>query len=90
VLEGDHDPDGFAIAANMLSLTSGTIQDEAGNDAVLDHDSVPAAAIQCVDARNLPPTFDQGTSATRTMDEERSLGASIGMPLTARIRTATP
>ena len=80
-VEGDHDPDGFAIGQNKLRLTSGTIRDLAGNDAVLDHNSLPAAAIQCVDGRNHAPTFDEGDSATRTVDEELDRGSNVGKPL---------
>lgn len=81
VVEGDHDPDGFAIGQNKLTLTSGTIRDVAGNDAILDHDAVPEAAVQCVDGRNLAPTFDEGASATRTVDEELDRGSPVGDPL---------
>ena len=81
VVEGDHDPDGFAIGRNKLKLTSGTIRDAAGNDAILDHDPLPASAVQCVDGRNHPPTFDEGASATRTVDEELESGSPVGDPL---------
>ena len=40
VLEGDEDQDGVAIAANALSLNGGSIEDAAGNGAVLTHDTV--------------------------------------------------
>ena len=39
---GDTDTDGIAIAADKLSLNGGTIQDGAGNDAVLTHAAVAA------------------------------------------------
>ncbi len=83
VAEGDHDPDGFAIGQNKLSLSDGTIEDAAGNDAILDHDAVAAVAVQCVDARNHPPTFNEGDSAARTLDESPSAGALVGDPVVA-------
>ena len=42
VAVGDTDTDGIAIAADKLSLNGGTIQDGAGNDAVLTHAAVAA------------------------------------------------
>ena len=42
VAVGDIDTDGIAIAADKLSLNGGTIQDGAGNDAVLTHAAVAA------------------------------------------------
>ena len=83
VVEGDHDPDGFAIGQNKLSLSDGTIEDAAGNAAILDHDAVAAVAVQCVDARNMPPTFNEGDSAARTVDENPSEGALVGDPVVA-------
>lgn len=80
---GDHDPDGFAIGKNKLRVTSGSIQDAAGNDAILDHDAVPAEAVQCVDARNSAPEFLEGTSATRMVDENLDSGALVGKPVEA-------
>ncbi|MCY4616973.1 MAG: cadherin repeat domain-containing protein [Chloroflexi bacterium] len=90
VVKGDHDPDGFAIGENKLRLTSGTIRDAAGNDANLDHSAVPAAAIQCIDARNLPPVFDEGSSASRTVDEELDRGSLVGDPIVASDPNGTP
>ncbi len=83
VVEGDHDPDGFAIGQNKLSLSDGAIEDAAGNTAILDHDAVPANPVQCVDARNHPPTFNEGDSAARTVDESPSAGALVGEPVVA-------
>ena len=83
VVEGDHDPDGFAIGQNKLSLSDGAIEDAAGNTAILDHDAVPANPVQCVDARNHPPTFNEGDSAARTVDESPSEGALVGDPVVA-------
>lgn len=81
VAEGDYDPDGFAIGPNKLRLTHGTIRDAAGNDAVLDHEALAASAVQCIDGRNHAPTFDDGASATRTVDEELDRGSPVGDPL---------
>ena len=83
VVEGDHDPDGFAIGQNKLSLSDGAIEDAAGNTAILDHDAVPANPVQCVDARNHPPTFNEGDNAARTVDESPSAGALVGEPVVA-------
>ncbi len=90
VVEGDHDPDGFAIGENKLRLTSGTISDAAGNDANLEHDALPAAAVQCVDARNHPPVFAEGSSARRTVDEELDRGSLVGDPIVASDPNGTP
>ena len=50
VVTGDTDADGFSIAANALTLNSGTIKDAAGNNAGLTHTGVPASASYKVDA----------------------------------------
>ena len=42
VVRGDLDPDGVSVGANSVILNGGTIKDEAGNDAVLSHEEVPA------------------------------------------------
>ena len=50
VVLGDSDMDGVSIDADALAQAGGsTIQDSAGNDAVLDHDPVDAALDQRVD-----------------------------------------
>ena len=55
ILEGDEDNDGVAIAANALSLNGGTIEDAAGNGAVLTHDAVAPNSSFLVDG--VPPTI---------------------------------
>ena len=57
---GDDDTDGVSIEANMLAQAGGsTIQDAAGNNAVLDHSPVAAAGDQVVDS--VLPTVSSGT-----------------------------
>lgn len=41
IQEGDLDTDGISIKANSIKLNDGTIQDEAGNHAILYHSEVP-------------------------------------------------
>ena len=50
VAVGDTDSDGIAIGENKLSLNDGTIQDGAGNDAVLTHAAVAADSGHLVSA----------------------------------------
>ena len=50
VQEGDLDTDGVAIEANSISLNGGFIKDQAGNDAILTHEAVPADSAFKVDA----------------------------------------
>ena len=47
---GDTDADGIAIGADALDLNGATIQDAAGNDAVLSHDALPADPVHKVSA----------------------------------------
>ena len=47
---GDSDPDGISIAADAIDLNGGSILDDAGNDADLSHDAVPANTGHKVDA----------------------------------------
>ena len=50
VVTGDNDEDGVSLEANRLSRAGGTIQDGAGNNAVLDHEAVAASSSHKVDA----------------------------------------
>ena len=49
VVAGDTDTDGIEIGKDQLSFNSGTIKDNVGNDAVLDHDALTAQAAHKVD-----------------------------------------
>ena len=49
VADGDEDTDGVSIEAGRIALNGGTIEDEADNDAVLDHEAVAPQAGHKVD-----------------------------------------
>ncbi len=49
VVEGDEARDGVSIVAGRIALNGGTIEDEADNDAVLDHEAVAPQARHQVD-----------------------------------------
>ena len=49
VADGDEDSDGVSIEAGRIALNGGTIEDEADNDAVLDHEAVATQAGHKVD-----------------------------------------
>ena len=49
VADGDEDSDGVSIVAGRIALNGGTIEDEADNDAVLDHEAVAPQARHQVD-----------------------------------------
>ena len=63
VQEGDLDTDGVAIKADSISLNGGFIKDQAGNDAILTHNALPANRRYRVDA--VSPTV---TSVAITSD----------------------
>ena len=63
IQEGDLDTDGVAIKADSISLDGGFIKDQAGNDAILTHNSLPADPGHRVDA--VSPTV---TSVAITSD----------------------
>ena len=44
VIEGDSDSDGISISPNRLTLSGGTIKDDANNDAVLSYSAVSTLA----------------------------------------------
>ena len=67
VMEGDEDKDGVAIAANALTLNGGTIEDAAGNGAVLTHDAVGPYAGFLVDG--VPPTISDIAITSRPGDD---------------------
>ena len=62
VVAGERDDDGVAVAANALEPNRGTIQDAAGNDAVLDHVAIDPVVTNQVETT--PPTLSTLSSAT--------------------------
>ena len=75
--EGEEDTDGVSIEANRLSLNGGTIEDEAENAAVLDHETVAPQAGHQVDG--VRPAFVSaavdGASLTLTYGEALDEGS---------------
>ena len=71
VADGDEDTDGVSVEAGRISLNGGTIEDEAENDAVLDHEAVAPHAGHKVDG--VRPAFVSaavdGASLTLTYGE---------------------
>ena len=56
VVAADTDPDGVSIAANALSLNSGTLQDSGGTNAVITHAAVAASSTKRVNTDTTAPT----------------------------------
>ena len=74
VADGDEDSDGVSIVAGRIALNGGTIEDEADNDAVLDHEAVAPQARHQVDGVRPVLTATggavvNGTTLTLTFDE---------------------
>ena len=74
VADGDIDTDGVSVEANLLTLNSGTIKDQADNSAVLAHEAVAAQTGHKVDG--VKPVLAatggavvNGTKLTLTYDE---------------------
>ncbi len=67
VAAGDNDDDGVEVAENTLTANGGTIRDAAGNNAVLAHNRIDAAAANRVDTAT--PTVSTATinGATLTL-----------------------
>ena len=78
VQEGDEDTDGISVSADKITLNGGTIQDEAGNDAILTHEAVEPHIGHLVDG--VRPTF---ASATTSND-----GATVTITLTENIQVS--
>ena len=57
VTEGDSETDGISIPANQLTLSGGTIKDDAGNDAVLSYSAVSTLSTHKVDG--IRPTLNR-------------------------------
>ena len=74
---GDEDTDGVSIAAGRIDRNGGTIKDEAGNDAVLDHEALAPQAGHKVDG--VRPAFlsaaVDGSSLTLTYGEALDPGS---------------
>ena len=79
ILEGDEDNDGVAIAANALSLNGGTIEDAAGNGAVLTHDAVAPNSSFLVDG--VPPTIS-AIAITSDPGDDNSYGVGDQVEVT--------
>ncbi len=79
VASGDSDGDGIAVAADKLTLNSGTIQDAAGNNAVLTHVTLAAQSSHKVDG--VVPTVlsatVKSTSLVITFSETLGTAASL-------------
>ena len=77
VADGDEDTDGVSVEANRLTLSGGTIKDEADNAAELAHEAVPAESGHKVDG--VRPAFVgaavDGSSLTLTYGEALDAGS---------------
>ena len=65
VVEGDEDIDGVSIKADSMSLNAGTIEDSAGNDALLNHETLPDDPTHLVDG--IKPTLEGVTANQRIL-----------------------
>ena len=84
VADGDEDTGGVSIEAGRIALNGGTIEDEADNDAVLDHEAVAPQVEHKVDGARpaLAATGGavvDGTTLTLTYDESLD-GSSTPVP----------
>ncbi len=81
VASGDADSDGIAVAANKLTLHSGTIQDAAGNNATLTHAALAAQSGHKVDG--VVPTVLSATveaaSTSLVIKFSETLGAAASL-----------
>ena len=80
VADGDEDTSGVSIEAGRIALNGGTIEDEADNDAVLDHEAVAPQAGHQVDG--VRPAFVSAAV------EEASLALTYGEALDPGSRPA--
>ena len=79
VADGESDADGVSIEADSLSRNGGTIQDEADNDAVLDHEALAADSSHKVDGVKPELTVTDGAvvdGATLTLTYNETLDGS--------------
>ena len=78
VQDGDIDDDGISIGEDSISLTAGTIKDDAGNDAILTHDALsddPEHTVYAPDVTapsivSVEITSDAGTDDTYDVGDE--------------------
>ena len=82
VVAGDGDSDGIAVAANKLTLNSGTIKDAASNDATLTHVLLAAQSSHKVDG--VKPTVSGTPSVTSSSgtDNTYAIGDTISVKVT--------
>ncbi len=81
VQEGDLDTDGVEIKANSISLNGGFIKDQAGNDAILTHEAVPASPDIKVDAV-LPTVTSIAITSDPGEDDTYDTGNKIEVTVT--------
>ena len=82
VQEGDSDSDGISIDANKITLNGGTIQDEAGNNAVLTHSAVAADSGHKVDAPDVTGPTVSSVAITSDPGEDNTYGAGDNIEVT--------
>ncbi len=90
VVAGDADSDGVSVAANKLTLNSGTIKDATGNNATLTHVALAAQSGHKVDG--VAPTVS-GATATDTslvITFSETLGAAANLANSAFTVKKTP
>jgi VCBS repeat-containing protein len=74
VQAGDNDTDGIVIAQNKLSLGNGSIQDNAGNRAVLTHSSITSSVLVDTTAPTLSLSY-AGTDTLLALGETATITA---------------
>ena len=92
IRDGDADPDGPSFAANAMTLNGATIQDAAGNDAVLTHPAGAGSEYQVDAARpavsSIAITSDPGDgdtySAGDTVEVTATFSEDVTVPEVAR------
>ncbi len=98
VQEGDLDTDGVEIKANSISLNGGFIKDQAGNDAILTHQAVPAGPDFRVDAvlptvTSMAITSDPGEDDTydtgNKIEVTVTFSENVDVPRVKKARTST-
>ena len=82
VQEGDADSDGISISANKVSLNGGTIQDEAGNNAVLTHDAVANDDGHKVDAPDVTAPTISSVAFTSDPGDDDTYGVRDSIEVT--------
>ena len=101
VLEGEEDKDGAVIPANALSLNDGSIEDAAGNDAILTHgpldtkkivDGVPPtiSAIAITSDPGDDDSYGVGDQVEVTVTFSENVGASMGRYPISKVASFRP